>query len=192
MEFLIISENKMKIMLTAEEVLSYGIESEKTDYSDPIIRKAFWQILDRARDECGFKVSGDRLLIQYYPAKCGAEIFVTKLGKISLGMERSIRGADSVAMLTSKNMIYRFEDFTDLKRVCREINRGSPDSMGDVYFSEDGCYYLFFEDRSASGALSPFSVVGEFAEELPQIMELYIKEHSEEIASGDAFSKLSE
>ena len=106
MEFLVISENKMKIMLSAEEVRSYGIESERSDYRDPKIRRAFWKILDRARDECGFKVTGDKLLIQYYPSKCGAEIFVTKLGKISLGVERSIATTDSVTMLSSKNMIW--------------------------------------------------------------------------------------
>ena len=190
MEFLVISENKMKIMLSAEEVKRYGIESEKSDYRDPGIRKAFWKILDRAKDECGFKVTGDKLLIQYYPSKSGAEIFVTKLGKISLGVERSISGTDSVAMLSSRNMIYRFDSLETLKRLCREINKSASDSSADVYFSEDGCYYLFFEERSDFGYLSPFSIVSEFGEEIPQIMGIYIKEHSEPLALGDTFRRL--
>ena len=192
MEFLIISENKMKIMLSSEEVVQYGIEAEKSDYRDPAVRKAFWKILDRARDECGFKVTGDKLLIQYYPSKSGSEIFVTKLGKLSLGVERSISGADSIAMLSSRNMIYRFENFEDLSRLAREINRLASDAAADVYFSEDGCYYLFFEERSDFRSLSPFSIVSEFADEIPQTMEIYIKEHSEPVAIGDAFSRLAE
>ena len=190
MEFLVISENKMKIMLSPEEVEHYGIESEKSDYSDPGVRRAFWKILDRARDECGFKVTGNKLLLQYYPSKVGAEIFVTKLGKISLGVERSISSTDSVAMLSSKNMIYRFESLENLKRACREINRSATDYVADVYFSEDGCYYLFFEERSDLSIVSPFSLISEFAEEIPHNMEIYIKEHSEPVALGDAFAAL--
>ena len=188
MEFLVISENKMKVMLSADEVKRYGIEDEKSDYRDPSVRKAFWNILDRAREECGFKVLGDKLLIQYYPSRCGAEIFVTRLGKISLGVERSISATDSVAMLSSKNMIYRFEDPDALLRLLRQIKSSSPDAVGDVYLSDDGCYYLFFEERCDFGTLSPFSVISEFADEVPQIMALYIKEHSEPILVGNAFS----
>ena len=191
MEFLIISENKMKIMLAPEEVIDYGIESERADYRDPSVRKAFWRILDRARDECGFKVTGEKLLIQYYPSKHGAEIFVTKLGKISPTVQRSISETDSVAMLSSRNMIYRFDSFDELLRLCREINKNSSEHTSDVYLSEDGCYYLFFEERCDLSSLSPFSVVSEFAEEIPQTMELYIKEHSVPVALGDAFFKLS-
>ena len=190
MEFLVISENKMKIMLNAEEVRCYGIESEKSDYRDPVIRKAFWKILDRASEECGFKVTGDKLLIQYYPSKSGAEIFVTKLGKISLGVERSISATDSVAMLSSRNMIYRFENLEELGRLCKQIHKSISESSGDVYFSEDGCYYLFFEERSDFSTLSPFSIVSEFAEEIPQTMEVYIKEHSVPFVLGDAFTRL--
>ncbi len=191
MEYLIISENKLKIMLSAEEVASYGIESEIADYRDPEIRRSFWRILDRARDECGFKVTGEKLLIQYYPSRSGAEIFVTKLGKISSGMERSLCGSDSIAMLTSKNMIYRFDSIDSLHRLCREIVRSCEDAKGDVYFSEDGCYYLFFEERSDYRALSPFSVISEFGEEIPQNISSYIKEHSEPLAIGDGFRRIA-
>lgn len=187
MDFLIINENKLKIMLSSSEVKRYGIESEKTDYQNPEIRKAFWKILDKASEECGFKVRGDKLLIQYYPSKCGAEIFVTRLGKISLGIERNIAASDSITMLSSKNMIYRFESLEILARLCREMTRNSAKTNADLYHSEDGCYYLFFEERSDTSLLSPFSIISEFGDEVPQNMESYIKEHSEPISIGNAF-----
>lgn len=187
MDFLTINENKLKIMLTADEVKEYGIENEKTDYRNPDTRKAFWKILDRASEECGFKVRGDKLLIQYYPSKGGAEIFVTRLGKISLGIERNIASADSITMLSSKNMIYRFESLDALSRMCREMARNPRNTSADLYYAEDGSYYLFFEERSDGGSLSPFSVISEFADEVPQNMESYIKEHSEPLSLGNAF-----
>ena len=190
MEFLIISENKMKIMLSSDEVVRYGIESDSSDYADPEVRKAFWKILDRARDECGFKVSGNKLILQYYPSKNGAEIFVTKLGKLSVGAERTLSLSDSVAMLSSKNMIYRFDSLETLIRLSREMKKNARDLAADVYYSEDGCYYLFFEERSDAGGLSVYSVISEFAEEMPQSMAIYIKEHSEPYVLKKAFLEL--
>ena len=190
MDYLVINENKLKIMLTPKDVCDYGIECEKSDYSKPETRKAFWRVLDKAREECGFKVSGEKLLIQYYPSKSGAEIFVTKLGKISVGVEKSITSSDSIAMLSSKNMIYRFSSLEELERLCRETVKKGADCGADVYYSEDGSYYLFFEERCDFGVLSPFSIASEFAEEVPQNMESYIKEHSEALIVGKAFSLL--
>ena len=191
MEFLIINDNKLKIMLNGSEVECYGIDEESSDYRDPRVRRAFWKILDRAKEECGFSVTGEKLLIQYYPSKSGAEIFVTKLGKLSLGTERTLSGADSVAMLSSRNMIYRFENTDVLRRLSRELVRRASDSGADAYLCDDGYYYLFFEERSEGGSVSPFTLIGEFGEEIPQNMDSYIKEHSEPVAIGNAFAKLS-
>lgn len=180
MEFLVISENKMKIMLTHEEMKRYGIEGDKSDYKDPAVRKAFWQILDRAREECGFESRGEKILLQYYPSRASAEIFVTKLGRLPLGIERSISETDSVTMLSSKNMIYRIENMEELSRLCRII-KYSDDRSSEVYFSDDGYYYLFFEERSDGASLSPYAIASEFGEEIPQTLRAYIKEHSDRL-----------
>lgn len=186
MEFLVISENKMKIMLTAEEMRNYGIECEGSDYKDPIIRKAFWKILDRAYEECGFEVRGEKILLQYYPSRTGAEIFVTKLNKIPLGIEKSISATDSVAMLSSKNMIYRIEKREDLISLHKIMIKNNSDEECEIYLSEDGCYYLFFEERCESATLSPYAIASEFGDEIPQTLKVYIKEHSKRVADINA------
>lgn len=187
MEFLVISENKLKIMLDASEVAEYGIESENSDYRDPRVRRAFWRILDRACDECGFKVKGEKLLIQYYPSGNGAEIFVTRLTRLAPGIERTLTDSESVTMLSSKNSIYRFENMEEIVRLSREMQRNRVSCRSDLYLSEDGYYYLFFEERSEGNKISPFFVVSEFGEEVPATLELYIKEHSLPILLADAF-----
>ena len=182
MEFLIISENKMKIMLTADEMKRYGIESEKSDYNDPRIRKAFWQILGIAHDECGFESRGAKILLQYYPSDFGAEIFVTRLGRLPPGMEKSISDTESVTMLSSKNMIYRLENTDDIKRLYAIIKANEADASCEVYFSDDGYYYLFFEERCDNFSLSPYAIAAEFGDEIPQALTSYITEHSEKVA----------
>ena len=190
-EYLIINDNKLKIMMTGEDMTSYGIDPENSDYENPQVRRAFWRILDAARVECGFKVSGDKLLIQFYPSSGGGEIFVTKLGKIASGAERTISKSSNVAMLSSRNVIYRFSGLSALLTVARELSSSERDVPSDVYFCEDGCYYLLMEERSAAGVFSQFARIGEFASELPSNLEPYIREHSTLIASATAIEVLS-
>ena len=58
MEFLKISDTKLKVMLNADDMERYGIDPLNTDYGDPAVRRSFWRVLDAAREECGFRVAG--------------------------------------------------------------------------------------------------------------------------------------
>ena len=192
MEFLIINENKLKITLTPEEMTEYNIDASDSDCENPKTRRAFWRILDVARERCGFKMSGDKLLIQFYPAAAGGEIFVTKLGKIASGAERTISKSGNVAMLSSRHAIYRFSDFSSLLTVARALSDEAKERQSKLYFSEDGNYYLFMEERNTSGFFSELTILGEFASEVPGNLEPYIKEHSEAVAEQNALLLLSE
>ena len=192
MEFLIINENKLKITLTPEEMTEYNIDPNDSDYENPKTRRAFWRILDVARERCGFKMSGDKLLIQFYPAAAGGEIFVTKLGKIASGAERTISKSGNVAMLSSRHAIYRFSDFSSLLTVARALSDEAKERQSKLYFSEDGNYYLFMEERNTSGFFSELTILGEFASEVPGNLEPYITEHSEAVAEQNALLLLSE
>lgn len=81
MELIVISETKLKIMLTAPDMVRYELEGSPMDCADARTRAAFRHIFDDARAEIGFDTEGERLFIQLYASKGGGcEIFVTKLG----------------------------------------------------------------------------------------------------------------
>lgn len=81
MELIVISESKLKIMLTAPDMAHYELEGSPMDCADAHTRAAFRHIFDDARQEIGFDTEGERLFIQLYASKeGGCEIFVTKLG----------------------------------------------------------------------------------------------------------------
>ena len=81
MELIVISESKLKIMMTASDMAHYELENVCLDCADSHIRAAFRHIFDDARDRIGFETEGERLFIQFYASKeGGCEIFVTKLG----------------------------------------------------------------------------------------------------------------
>jgi negative regulator of genetic competence, sporulation and motility len=186
MDYLVINENKLKIMMSAEDMREYGIDAEASDYDNPAVRRSFWRILDAARDACGFSVSGDKLLIQFYPSGSGSELFVTKLGRIGGGAERNLSNNRNVAMLTSKYSIYRFDTLSDLKALSQRLGGRVKDIKSDAYLGDDGAYYLIIEERSVSGQISDFALLCEYGTELPYSMIPYVLEHSRLVSKDNA------
>ena len=88
MELIVISESKLKIMLSGADMVKYELTGEVLDCADLRTREAFRHIFDDARDTVGFNTRGERLLVQLYTAKDGGgcEIFVTKLGAEETGV----------------------------------------------------------------------------------------------------------
>ena len=88
MELIVISESKLKIMLSGADMVKYELTGEVLDCADLRTREAFRHIFDDARDTVGFNTRGERLLVQLYTAKDGGgcEIFVTKLSTEETGV----------------------------------------------------------------------------------------------------------
>lgn len=81
MEWIRISENKLKIMLTAEDAKRYALRCETVDLADSFTRQAFRDILSDIRPVTGFDATEEKVYIQMYPSKeGGCELFVTKMG----------------------------------------------------------------------------------------------------------------
>ena len=80
MELIVISDNKLKIMLSAPDMERYELETEGMDCTDAHTREVFRHIFSDARERIGFDTEGARLFVQLYTSKeGGCEIFVTKL-----------------------------------------------------------------------------------------------------------------
>ncbi len=182
MEFLKVSDSKLKIMLTNEDMKKYDIDSEDMDYDNPKIRRSFWRILECARSACSFEVSGDKVLVQFYPSKDGCEIFVTKLGIISSGIERTISKSPRVAMLTTRKSVYKFEEKEHLKTALSLLNSEEQQKAPELFSDGKGNYYIVIEERkSLSENRESISVLAEYGSEIPNNLVSYIEEHSDRI-----------
>lgn len=181
MDFLVVSDSKLKIMMTREDMKKYGIDGDNIDYDNPKIRRSFWKILDAARESCGFEASGDKVLIQFYPAKDGSEIFVTKLGIISPGAERTIAKSSKVAMLTTRRAVYKFTTLTSLASAARIISYEECERPPRAFFDENGFYYIVAEERIGADKFSEISSVCEYGTEIPSSLSSYVIEHGSEI-----------
>ena len=180
MDFLAVSDSKLKIMMSREEMKRYAIDGEDIDYDNPKVRRSFWKILDEAKQVCGFDVGGDKVLIQFYPAKDGCEIFVTKLGIVSASTERTISKSSRVAMLCSRRSAYKFHSFSAMREALKIIEREEKESSAAVLFDDNGAYYLIAEEKRL-GRSSEISPVFEYGREVPDNLIPYISEHATEL-----------
>lgn len=191
-EFLVINKNKMKILLTGEEVERYALSSEAHAGEDARMRKRLWSILDAAERECGFSAGGEKVLIQYYPLAEGGELFVTKLGRIALGTERTLGSSANVTMLSSKKYLFKFFGLSDLISGVKSISEYADVPVCELYYADDGLYYLFFEERLCKGVLGVVCTLAEFGAEVPDMLIPYVREHSRKIAGHDVLARLRE
>ena len=68
MEYVMINESKLKVMLEESDLEGLELSSEELDYANPEAKQLFGDILGYAKEELGFDTSGYRVLLQLYPS----------------------------------------------------------------------------------------------------------------------------
>ena len=93
MELHLIGVNKLKVTLTPDDMSQYALTCDTIDYDNTTTRRAFWDILDKARSRTGFDAASDRVFIQVYPNKSGGgDMYVTKISALSEEQKQSLAG----------------------------------------------------------------------------------------------------
>jgi negative regulator of genetic competence, sporulation and motility len=193
LEFLLIGESKIKIVLNREDTEKYGLDATAADVSGPIARRVFWRILDMAKTEVGFDPAGDKVLIQLYPLKSGGcELFVTKLGILSESSARLVSKSDRIAMLSKNRSLYAFDSLDNIVGAARAVKRimGGLSPKSDVYIDGER-YYLSIEEYGKGGEPVEFPCILEFGMGLTAELSSYIYEHADLLTDGDGIASFA-
>lgn len=190
MEFLRIGESKIKIVMTADESEKYGI-SPKPDGSAMGSHTAVWQILDRAKSECGFDPRGEKVLVQFYPLKSGCEMFVTKLGILSSDSARAVSRSERVTLLSRAERHYLFSSRDSLVRAAREIYARLGEYPRSSLYADESRYVLSLEEHTV-GDSGQLGFIREFATRISQDMGVYVTEHFDTIYADNALASIIE
>lgn len=206
MELILISDTKLKVMLSEDDMKQYDLNCDDIDYENTETRKAFWNILDEAKNRTGFDASGDRVFVQVYPSKKGGcELFVTKLGNI---MDREKRkkqrqnGISSLAVrirdekFNRKFHFFRFSNMEQLLNACAQLKKNHYSQSSSAYSADyDSTYYLeLFEEYHTDSVniaeekdMDFFnSLMCEYGFPCSKETELYINEYCHCIREEDA------
>jgi len=157
MELILISQNKLKIMMTSQDVEIYELNISGPVREDLRSRRAFRNILAEAKQRTGFDALGERIYVQLYPSKCGGcEMFVTKLGiPRNKGEQESTRKEPSFCEIRRfpGESYYRFERLSDLLATCESLLASDYSGISLAYSAEENnCFFLMIEAESPEAA----------------------------------------
>ncbi len=184
MELILISNSKLKIMLSAEDMKEYNIECN----GECALRRGFAPVLERAHDDCGFDIDSGRLLVQVFPSReGGCEMFITRVAQERRGAEREEEYKSSPSVCILKTV-------SDLTALCRALILRGYGEGSSAYAMGEGVYALILPDIDRDERLPlDAAVIGEFAERRDcENIEGYIKEHARPIFATNAASRLAE
>ena len=145
MEWIRISANKLKIMLSAEDARRYELNCEHVDCADVVTRAVFREILTDVRRETGFDATEDKVYIQMYPSKeGGCELFVTKIGLLiseeQAGPKTGARQRSYAPK--SQKRAFVFEDLAPLLLLCRRLRSGKDTFASEAWRDDGGAWWL--------------------------------------------------
>ena len=151
MDLILINDNKLKVVLTAEDMTSYALTADTIDYDNTETKRAFWDILDTAKHQTGFDAASDRVFIQVYPSRGGGcELYVTKL---HAGQKKSALPRDKVYKVErgekprTATYVFGFETLAALLGACRSLHGGDPVASAAYIDETTQKYYLITESE---------------------------------------------
>ncbi len=201
MDLILISESKLKVTLSAADMKALSLSCEDLDYDNTTTRRAFWSILDEAKQRTGFDAAQSRVFIQVYPSKGGGcELYVTKLspeagGPVKL-TDRLYDSSDrmtvdhtgEIDMKKARGAAAEFETLTQLTTCCRRLYadgyRGASYAYCDQ--SRQKTRYILLLDGVAD-----IDILREYGNLLdPETIHIWVAEHCDEIRMTDAVETL--
>ncbi len=208
MEIIMISETKLKVMLTAEDLKEFDLESVSLDYSNTETKRMFWDVLSRAKHSVGFDTDGHRVLVQLYPSRSGGcEMFITRLGEIARTADDTEDEDRLSAVITSKkpkassrpqasiSAAFGFETMEYMLAVCRRLDALRYEGESQAYLGDDRRCYLFLSDLETSAylPLDEYSFISEYGtQENVASLRHFVGEHAKAICTSDAVACLAQ
>ena len=220
MELILISDSKLKIMLSENDMKEYSIGKD-TDCVDPSARRAIRSILERAREQIGFNTEGDEIFVQLYTSKKGGcELFITKTvgngnaeidektissaKKLLCDINRSLPDASnesdvskSVAPSKKSSITFSFNALEHLLKVCKIIliDKKISKDLKARAMTDGEHYYLTLKNvgTSAFSRLDRFTFITEYGtRENTERIDSYISEYGRVICHENAIKTLGE
>ena len=178
MELILISNSKLKIMLSAEDMKKYNIECD----GGSALRQGFKPVLEIAHDDCGFDIESGRLLVQVFPSRGGGcEMFVTRVASSCTDRMRDA----SVCI---------FDSIQSMVSLCRVLHSRGLGKESEAYALPEGAFALILPELDRDEKLPlEAAVIGEFGYRRDcERIEGYIKEHARAIFAENAVQRLAD
>ncbi len=180
MKFEKLSEQRIKITVSGEDLDLWGISASGLVQNTPEAQEVFWYIIRKAESETGFSPGEARLLVEAMPTKGeGIILFMTALFE-----EKEHKRVRVKLPKEERCVIYEFESFDDL---CASLSCFFYHPSATLY-EMNRKYYLSLLPSDAIHTLSEY---GSKVKDGHRYLS-YLKEHGNLILEKEAVARLKE
>lgn len=199
LELIMINSEKIKIMLTREDMLRYDIRTYMSGHTGSAIKEAFAQVLEDVKAQTGFDTLSKRTVLQVYPSRDGGcEMYLTKASSFS-NEKKSDEKLSECKRITAKSearnfedAVFAFDELCTVLDVCRMLNANGYDRPSSLYVCNEK-YYLFLKTQARiNTGYDELIRLSDFAKRIGgRITKAYIIEHGEPLTLENAVYMLS-
>ncbi|PLT34849.1 genetic competence negative regulator [Bacillus sp. V5-8f] len=183
-----LTNNKIKIFLTFDDLIDRGLTKEDIHENSLKVHKFFQEMIEEACDELSFKMSGSIAIEIFALQAQGLVIIVTKAEEDIVDDEEGEFLDLHVLVGEHPHILYSFCDVEDVIQLCHSL-KSIGISRSSLYCFEDN-YYLLIEGVEESDYDTVISLAAEYG--TVSTMTLFrVQEYGKAIARNDAVDLLT-
>ncbi|XID94235.1 genetic competence negative regulator [Paenibacillaceae bacterium WGS1546] len=190
-----LSQDKIRIFLTFDDLTERGIQKEDMWREIPKVHELFSEMMDQAYNELGFDASGP-LAVEVFAMPAQGMVVIVTRGKIERETESAADDEEEVYELEvtleqSEAIIYRFRDIEDAIGAAKTL-AGRLTNEGRMYRYQDQ-WVLCFDPAGmeSSGYHALIAVLAEYGE-ATTITPAVLEEYGQVVISSQAVQVLAE
>ncbi|WP_391570937.1 genetic competence negative regulator [Cohnella sp.] len=190
-----LSQDKIRIFLTFDDLTERGIQKEDMWREIPKVHELFSEMMDQAYNELGFDASGP-LAVEVFAMPAQGMVVIVTRGKLERDAESVVEDEEEVYELEvtleqSEAIIYRFKDIEDAIGAAKTL-AGRLTEDGKMYRYQNQWVLVFdpagLESSSYHALIAVLAEYGEATSITPAVLE----EYGNLIIESDAIKVLAE
>lgn len=193
MKFEKITPNKVRVVITAEDIESMDINLERLKPDSIELHRFLFDIMERIHRETGFDPRNGQITVEASPYKEGLMMIVTRVMDRDM-LRADIRNKYKYVRAVKKRErvdtdIYAFKSFDTL---CSAIKNIPSDFMHNAaLYQTDNMYYFIFNTKENTAKYC--AVLREFCDgrRYPSMYKSFLDEHGRIIAQGERLADMA-
>ncbi len=191
--------NKLKVSLTASDLIQLDLNFARAADDAESVKQAFIRLMKIAQKETGFDLSDARLMIEAVPDKDdGFILFVTRVDEQQEEIGFAVRTVKKKPVLKAKKIpaqsvscIFRFSDFEHLIAFAAHMGEAF-DDYSTLYAFGDAYYLSIVKNPLKSSFARMCVAASEYGTRLfrNNINEAYLLEHGKLLMKNDAMETI--
>lgn len=196
MKIEVLENSRIKVTLTAEDLIYYNLKPEKLSPRSPGLHKFLFYIMENVRRETGFNPYRGAVAVEAMQSKDGVVLYISELKNKDENVQSiSINGTEKRVRIKAKKIVkpenfYRFDDFPNLCKALARIDACALE--GSKLFEYENTWYFILD--CPVDFEKNHCVLSEYCAEFGGMMfsEGFLAEHGKEIAEGESLVTLAE